>query len=323
MASSPHPHVYAPTAASLKRACELLRAGELVGMPTETVYGLAAHAENAAAVALVFAAKGRPQGHPLIVHVATIAEARALSAAWPARAEALAAAYWPGPLTLIVPRGPRIPDVVTGGRSSVALRVPAHPVALALLQAFGAPLAAPSANRHEHLSPTRPEHVLASLGSAVDFVLDGGPAQAGIESTLIDLTVDPPRLLRPGPLGASALRVHLPSLRTDAVVETGAVHTAPGLSRRHYAPRLPLSLVSRERLRSRAEEPGTVWLARALLPGRGLTLPDEPAGFAAGLYAALYALENFPDAERILVESPPAEEAWVAVADRLGRASFS
>ena len=299
MASSPHPHVYAPTAASLKRACELLRAGELVGMPTETVYGLAAHAENAAAVARIFAAKGRPQGHPLIVHVASIAEARALSAAWPARAEALAAAYWPGPLTLIVPRGPRIPDVVTGGRSSVALRVPAHPVALALLQAFGAPLAAPSANRHEHLSPTRPEHVLASLGSAVDFVLDGGPAQAGIESTLIDLTVDPPRLLRPGPLGASALRVHLPSLRTDAVV------------------------VSRERLRSRAEEPGTVWLARALLPGRGLTLPDEPAGFAAGLYAALYALENFPDAERILVESPPAEEAWVAVADRLGRASFS
>ena len=257
------------------------------------------------------------------MHVASVADARALAAEWPAVADVLAAAFWPGPLTLIVRRGRRVPDVVTGGRDTVALRVPAHPVALALLRAYGGPLAAPSANRHEHLSPTRPEHVLASLGDAVDFVLDGGPTQAGIESTLVDLSVDPPRLLRRGPIDADALHVSLPTLRTEHVVETGAVHSAPGLSRRHYAPRIPLAVVSRAELAAHAEEPGVVWLARRPGPGRGVVLPDSPSGFAAGLFAALHALEALPNATRILVESPPDGEAWAAVADRLGRASFS
>ncbi len=315
--------IYAPDAVALQIACDRLRAGDLVAVPTETVYGLAADATNTRAVQRIFLAKGRPHGHPLIVHVASVADARALARDWPAAADRLAAAFWPGPLTLVVRRGPRIPDAVTGGRDTVALRVPAHPVALALLRAYAGPLAAPSANRHEHLSPTRPEHVLASLGDAVDFVLDGGPTHAGIESSLVDLSVDPPRLLRRGPIDADSLRALLPTLRTEHVVESGAVHSAPGLSRRHYAPRIPLLVVARAELVARAQAPGVVWLARSPCPGRGVILPDSAAGFAEGLFAALHTLGGMPDARQILVESPPEGEAWAAVADRLGRASFS
>lgn len=316
--------VLLPNETTYQAACAVWRRGGLVAIPTETVYGLAADAENAGAVARIFAAKERPAGHPLIVHVASTAQARELAAEWPAAAAALAEQFWPGPLTLIVPRGPRIPDVVTGGRPGVALRVPAHPVALALLRAFGGPLAAPSANRHEQLSPTRAAHVLESLGERVDLIVDGGPTRAGIESTLVDLTVDPPRILRPGPLGLAVLRAVLPNLEAPPapVVEAGVVHSAPGLSRRHYAPRIPLWLVSAEELARAAEEPGVAWLVHSIEPGgRGRRLPDEPEAYAEGLYAALHMLETLPGATRILVERPPAADAWTAIADRLFRAS--
>lgn len=315
-----------PDEAGLEAAALVLRRGGLVGMPTETVYGLAADACSELAVAGIFAAKDRPRGHPLIVHVASIADARRLVAAWPAEAEALARAFWPGPLTLVLPRAAQsdLTDLVTGGRDSVAVRMPAHPVALALLRVFAGPLAAPSANRHEHLSPTRAEHVLQSLGDRVELVLDGGPTSAGIESTLIDLTGSTPRVLRPGPIDAAALRGVAPSVRWESVpiVETGAQHSAPGLSRRHYAPRIPLTLLSRAELARSADQPGVVWLARSPgLPGVGIVLPDEPVGYAAGLYAALHELEVRAEATRILVESPPAGESWTAIADRLGRAA--
>ena len=320
----PSQRVLLPSETTYEAACAVLRGGGLVAIPTETVYGLAADAENPVAVAGIFTAKERPAGHPLIVHVAATAQARELASEWPAAAAALAEEFWPGPLTMIVPRGPRIPDIVTGGRPGVALRVPAHPVALALLRAFGGPLAAPSANRHEHLSPTRAAHVLESLGDRVDLIVDGGPTRAGIESTLVDLTVDPPRVLRPGPLALSVLRAVVPTLEAPAspLIEAGEVHSSPGLSRRHYAPRIPLFLVSAEELSGAAMAPGVVWLARSVSPdGRGRRLPDDPAGYAEALYAALHALEALPGADRILVERAPPDEAWNAIADRLFRAS--
>lgn len=308
----------------IEAAAAVLRAGGLVAIPTETVYGLAADATQAQAVARIFTAKRRPHGHPLIVHVASIDEAKALVRSWPDTAEALARAFWPGPLTLVLPRAALVLDAVTGGRDSVAVRVPAHPVALAVLRACGRPLAAPSANQHEHISPTRPEHVVQSLGDRVDLVLDAGRTSAGIESTLIDLSASPPRVLRPGPLDVAVLRQLVPSLEQAAqpIVETGAVHAAPGLSRRHYAPRLPLTLVSRAELEAMAEQPGVVWLARGVAAaGRGLVLPDWPSEYASGLYAALHELEAWPDATRIVVEAPPEGDSWLAVRDRLGRAA--
>lgn len=310
-----------PTPENLQNAATLLRAGGLVGLPTETVYGLAAHALDAAAVARIFTAKSRPHGHPLIVHVASWDDARALCRQLPPEAERLAAAHWPGPLTMILPRAAHVPDVVTGGRDTVAVRVPAHPVALELLRVFGGPLAAPSANRHEHLSPTTAAHVLASLGDAVDLVLDGGPTRAGIESTLIDLCSTPPRLLRPGPIPPRALS--LPTLQVEEnLVQTTHVHDAPGLSRRHYAPRVPLRLVSRAELVARAGEADVVWLACGEVDavGRGLTLPRTPDGYAGGLYAALHRLED-SGAQQILAEEPPDDDDWLAVRDRLRRAS--
>lgn len=312
-----------PTAENLRRAAAWLRAGGLCAMPTETVYGLAAHALDEAAVASIFVAKARPKGHPLIVHVASWEQARQLCRAVPPEAEALARAFWPGPLTLILPRAAHIPDVVTGGRDTVAVRVPAHPVALALLTEVGAPLAAPSANRHEHVSPTRAEHVVRSLGAAAPLVLDGGPTQAGIESTIVDLSVTPPRVLRPGPVSPSALRALLPTLQVEALrIEHDAVHSAPGLSRRHYAPALPVQLVDRAALMARAAEPGVLWLALGdgALPGRGLLLPASPEGYAAGLFAALHRLESAAGTQ-ILIERPPDDESWLAVHDRLRRAA--
>src|SRR5579864_4916197 len=185
----------APDAAAIAEAAALLRAGGLVAFPTETVYGLAANALSADAVSRIFAAKGRPAGNPVIVHVADAAGARALVDDWPAAAERLAERFWPGPLTLVLPRSRQVPDLVTAGGSTVGVRVPAHPVALALLHACGLPLAAPSANRSTRLSPTRAAHVLGDLGDRIDLLLDGGATPGGLESTVLDLTAAPPRLL--------------------------------------------------------------------------------------------------------------------------------
>ncbi len=306
--------------------------GGLVAFPTETVYGLGARALDADAARRIFAAKGRPETHPLIVHVAGEADARSLAGEWSARAERLARAFWPGPLTLVVPRGSAVPAVVAGGGDSIAVRAPAHPVARALLRRLGEPIAAPSANRYQTISPTRAEHVVKSLGDAVALVLDGGPCDAGIESTVIDVTGARPRVLRPGALSLAALRAVAPDIeRGEAVAAEDALRPSPGMDARHYAPRARL-VVAGTRAQAvseavaRASENERVGLVvRGEVQATALridvrVLPDEPTAFAAALFATLHALDD-EGAATIVVEAVPAAEAWWAVADRLKRAS--
>ena len=325
------------TEQALDRAVAILRRGGLVAIPTETVYGLAADAFDAEAVAGIFRAKGRPASNPLIVHVADVAMARELAAGWPAAAEAVAAALWPGPVTMVVPRGPRVPDIVTAGGPTVAVRCPDHRLARRLIAKSGVPLAAPSANRSEGLSPTTAHHVLESLGNRVELILDGGACRRGIESTVIDCTVTPPRILRPGPLARGQLEeavggaVAWPEPAADGGT---APARSPGQSTRHYAPRtrleLPADAVHRVAelvgegrrigwLTRRSAEPEV----RALAASRDLVIvpmPDDPGEFAARLYATLHALDQ-RGLDVIVAEPPGDDEAWRAVRDRLTRAA--
>jgi L-threonylcarbamoyladenylate synthase len=320
------------TLAALMRAADVLRAGGLVAIPTETVYGLAAVATDAAAVRSIFAAKERVATNPLIVHVADVAMARRLAAEWPESAEALATALWPGPLTLVVPRGPGIPDEVTAGGPTVALRCPAHRLTRRLIRLLGAPLAAPSANRSLAVSPTTAAHVLDSLGARVDLVLDGGPCAHGIESTVVDCTVSPPRVLRPGPVSAARLSttlgVEVGAAGSDA--ETGPVRS-PGRLARHYAPRTPLESPARpaERVATLLSSGVRVgWLtcdavAEPLASSPGLVvmaMPADPAAYAARLYAALHELDAL-GLDALVADPLPDTDAWRAVRDRLQRAA--
>ena len=323
--------VVEPTPDQLEHAARVIRQGGLVVFPTETVYGLGADATNPEGVAARFRARGRPTSNPLIVHVQNQADARSLTTKWPKLAETLADRFWPGPLTLGLPRCSRVPDVVAGGPSmrTVGLRSPAHPVARALLEACGVPLAAPSANRSEGLSPTRAEHVARAGLEGVGLILDGGPCVQGIESTVLDLSGPRPRLLRPGALDPATLRRVVPDLELpDAAA---ALVGSPGLSPRHYAPRVPLRVVetiTRDQPEFRASEPcGVVYRVGSQaferngpLNGPRIALPDDPAGFAAGLYAALHDLDQ-AGVTQIVVQAPPATEDWLAVRDRLRRAS--
>jgi len=335
----------AATAVALDRAADIIRGGGLVAIPTETVYGLAADALDEDAVAGIFRAKGRPASNPLIVHVADEAMARGLAGSWPAAAAAIAARHWPGPVTLVVPRGPRIPAIVTAGGPTVAVRCPDHRLARQLIAVVGRPLAAPSANRSEALSPTTAHHVLAGLGAKVELILDGGPCGRGIESTVVDCTTDPPRILRPGPLSRAALEAAVGGAviwpesqpldsQDPRPCDADGPARSPGQSPRHYAPKIPLEtspnaaarvaelLAAGRRvgwLTTRADEPAV----RALAASRELVvvpMPAEPEAFAARLYATLHALDQRP-LDRILVDSPPDTEAWRAVRDRLGRAA--
>jgi L-threonylcarbamoyladenylate synthase len=314
-------------AASIARAAALLRAGRLVAFPTETVYGLGADAENAAAVRHIFAVKGRPENHPLIVHVADLAHAARFAQSIPDTARALAEAFWPGPLTLIVKRAAHVGDVVTGGQSSVGLRAPSHPVAQALLREFGGGIAAPSANRFGHVSATTAQHVVDDLGDGVDLVLDGGPAPLGIESTIVALTTATPMLLRPGAIGAEAIaRVlgHRPSAR-----ETGAPRASGSLPS-HYAPRTPASLVASDALHAELaqladrDERVAVLAWHAPRPqtfdGLWISAPDDARAYAHLLFANLRALDT-ADADAILIERVPDDADWAAIADRLARAT--
>jgi L-threonylcarbamoyladenylate synthase len=235
----------APDAAAIARAAACLRAGGLVAFPTETVYGLGAHALNAAAVARIFEAKGRPAYDPLIVHVAHFAQVASLVSRVPANAEALAARFWPGPLTLVMPRSDAVPRPVTAGLSSVAVRVPSHPVARALLAAADVPIAAPSANLFSRPSPTRATHVRDDLDGRIDMIVDAGPTLVGVESTVLDLCSDVPTVLRPGAVALEELRAMLG--RVDLLVraqpsEDAAAMPSPGLLSKHYSPRAPLTL---------------------------------------------------------------------------------
>ena len=234
------------TEAAIARAAEVLRGGGLVAIPTETVYGLAGLALSEAAVERIFIAKGRPSTNPLIVHVDGAEMARGLAASWPEPAERIATACWPGPVTVIVPKNDRVPDAVTAGGRTVALRCPDHPVARRLIERLGAPLAAPSANRSQRLSPTTAAHVLEGLGPRVDLILDAGPCERGIESTVVDCSVFPPVILRPGPLSATALAAviapHGGRVAAAPATSAGAVERSPGRSSRHYSPRTPLEI---------------------------------------------------------------------------------
>ena len=310
-----------PDPRPLREAAECLRAGGLVAIPTETVYGLAAHALDPRAVARIFEAKGRPSNNPIIVHVASIDEARALSADWPEPAQLLSARFWPGPLTLVLPRAPIVPDVVTAGGPTVALRIPAHPVALALLREARIPLAAPSANPSMGLSPTTAQHVLAGLAGRIDLVLDAGPTPGGIESTVVHLGTSPPRLLRPGLVSPTELEAVLGPIARGPT--EGAVAASPGLMERHYAPRARVHVV-------RDDAAEVARLSPALLGWIGfdtderpnvvaVRMPRDPAAYAARLYAALHDLDA-ANVEAIVVAEPPDDDAWLGVRDRLRRA---
>jgi L-threonylcarbamoyladenylate synthase len=305
-----------------------LQQGGLVVFPTETVYGLGANALDAGAVAKIFAAKGRPAGNPIIVHVAEVDDAKKLASAWPEVAQKLAERFWPGPLTLVLPKSACVPDLVTAGGPTVAIRIPAHPVALALLRACKLPLAAPSANRSTELSPTRPEHVIAGLGDSIDLLLDAGPTSGGLESTVLDVTTDPPRLLRPGLVTVAELEEVIgPIDRSPHAPREVSVAKSPGQMPRHYAPKTPIEVTahSQERVEELCAQGLRVgWLrhGEGSTQRGGIVLPADAAGYSAGLYAALHSLDN-AGLDRIVVELPPDGDEWLAVHDRLKRAAVT
>ena len=300
----------------VRRAAEILRAGGLVAFPTETVYGLGADASSEKAMARLYAVKGRPSDHPVIVHFASPAEAFKWASEVPKEAKVLAERFWPGPLTLILARAEKAKDFVTGGQPSVGLRVPSHPVARELLEEFGKPIAAPSANRFGRVSPTTAAHVREDLGADVDLVLEGGPSEVGIESTIVDLSSGEAVILRPGKISAAEL-----GIKTAA--RTSVRHS--GGMEKHYAPKTPARLVATHDLDreisklkaraavlafSRPDERVDFWLR----------MPRDPAAYAQKLYAALRELDG-AKCDTILVEAPPAESGWEAVLDRLRKAT--
>lgn len=311
----------------IARAVEVLRSGKLLGLPTETVYGLGADASNELAVRSIFAAKGRPASHPLIVHLADVGQVAEWAAQLPPQAVALAERFWPGPLTLILRRSARALDVVTGGQDTVGLRVPAHPLTREVLRRFGGGVAAPSANRFGRLSPTTAQHVRSELGAAVEFVLDGGPAQVGVESSIVDLSGAGPRLLRPGGVPREALEAALGG--PIALVTEATDVRAPGLLASHYAPRAGLTLASPEGLAEAAAQGVAGGLKVAVLSAQSLALPPgahrvEVPSDAAELARVLYDTLRRLDAEGyglVIASLPPAEGLGLAVRDRLGRAA--
>ncbi|MGQ9634731.1 MAG: L-threonylcarbamoyladenylate synthase [Bryobacteraceae bacterium] len=312
-----------PDAALVEVAGRLIRAGHLVAFPTETVYGLGANALDAAAVRRIFEVKGRPSTSPLIVHVDSIEMARGLVCKWTAEAQLLAERFWPGPLTLILPKAACVPDAVTAGLPTVGLRMPAHPIALALIRAAGVPIAAPSANRFTELSPTTADHVRRTLGEAVDLILDGGPTQVGIESTVLSVAVRPPRLFRPGMVTREAIEALIGSVEYAGRLENGeaAAHPSPGMHPRHYSPRTALLLLA---------DPNSLPSGRGVCVHRSwrlpaevaaVRMPDDAAHYAAVLYETLHRLDE-EGWDWIAVEAPPEGPEWAAIADRLSRAAW-
>jgi L-threonylcarbamoyladenylate synthase len=322
--------------AVLTQAGAIIRAGGLVAFPTETVYGLGANALDPVAIARLYVAKGRPQRNPIIVHVPSVQAARSLVSAWPPTADSLAAQFWPGPLTMVLPKDPAVPDIVTAGGPTVAVRIPSQPVALALLVAAGVPIAAPSANRSTNLSPTTAQHVVRGLSGKIDLVLDGGPTSAGIESTVVDLTSSSPRILRPGPIGAQelseviGLEVVGPTMENMPNPEEAAMLRSPGLMARHYAPRATLHLAAddgSEVVRKLTEKGKRVgWLTFDGRPTERqeqvqiVVLPKDATAYASRLYAVLHELDEV-GVDDIVAAHVPDDPAWLAIRDRLSRAA--
>lgn len=291
-----------PTDDRIDEACRVLESGGLIGLPTETVYGLGADATSSSAVRKIFSVKGRPADHPLIVHVSDVSAARALSRSWPVSAEILAESFWPGPLTIIVERAPTVLDTVTGGRDTVAIRVPRHTMALRLLRRYGRPIAAPSANRFGRVSPTTAEHVRADLGSDVDLVLDGGPCDEGLESTIVDCTVDPPQILRPGSISSEEI-----TDRLGRLAAASGPSRAPGMLESHYAP--DCTIVPVEPSDSAPNDVDRV------LDGR-----SDPVRFAHDLYALLRECDQ-QALRRVAVLLPDDVGVGRAVRDRVFKAA--
>ena len=324
------------SAADIQQAAAILESGGLVAFPTETVYGLGADAENPDAVARIYAAKGRPANHPVIVHLAPEADIAYWACEIPPQARQLIAAFWPGPLTLILKRASRIPDAVSGGQDTIGLRCPSHPVAQALLRAFKhgkGGVAAPSANKFGHVSPTTAQHVrdefVAEAGKLVERILDGGQSEVGIESTILDLSrmeARGPVLLRPGHVSAAQIAAVIGTLPRAA---DDAAPRASGTLQAHYAPRTPVALVASEHLprilQQLAHAQRTVALihrAAHAFPAvvAQCALPDAPLGYAHDLYAALRSMDA-AKADLILIEAAPNVDAWQGINDRLRRAA--
>lgn len=324
---------------SIDRAVALLNAGHLIGLPTETVYGLAADADNPEAVRKIFAAKGRPADHPLIVHLGADDLLSAYATDIPDAAWALAEAFWPGPLTLILKKAPSVPDIVTGGQDTVGIRIPGHPVALTLLRALaesrrqagksGGGLAAPSANRFGRISPTSAQHVADELGDAVALILDGGDCRVGIESTIVDLSRGAPVILRPGAISAEQLSLVLGEAIGTRASMTEDVPRVSGSLASHYAPQTPMQIVASDVIERALQGTGRcaaivrmgVDLEASLLQRPDvIVLADQPAAYAHAFYRVLRELDARGYA-RILVQALPEGTDWLAVQDRLGRAA--
>lgn len=314
--------------AAITKAAAILRQGGLVAFPTETVYGLGADASNPEAVRKIFAAKGRPADHPLIVHIGSIELLPQWADQVPDAAYKLASRFWPGPLTMIMHKQARVPSVVTGGQQTIALRIPDNPVALRLLRAFAGGIAAPSANRFNRISPTRAQHVAAELGDAVDFILDGGSCRVGLESTIIDLTGDLPALLRPGDITQSQLEE---VLQMPVTMPLQTAVRAPGMLELHYAPQTPALLYSgkllHDKIRQLSEQQqriGVLAHMQRVTADSDIHVIDMPASaqrYAQALYAALRELDAM-HLDIILVEQLPDSEDWRAVNDRLAKATL-
>ncbi len=317
-----------PSAEALEPAAQALRSGRLVAFPTETVYGLGANALDEAAVGRIFEAKARPATNPLIVHVADVAEVDKVVADWPQVAGELADAFWPGPLTLVLPKRVDVPDAVTASLDTVAVRMPAHSVALELIRQAGVPVAAPSANRYTEVSPTRAEHVLESLGDAVDVIVDAGPTEVGVESTVLSLVGERPEILRTGMVTREDIEKVAPQVVYAGPVQPDEHQSrpSPGLARKHYAPRAELRVIddidTLLALVGAAED--AAWVVLEPFGGTGprgpvVVMGGDPNAYAQNLYGVLRDLDR-RGVDTILVERPPQGERWRAIHDRLSRA---
>src|SRR5258705_872906 len=316
--------------AAVKRAVELLRAGDVVALPTETVYGLAANALNEETVRRIFEIKGRPSRNPIIVHVASYEMAGNCVSEWNDAAEKLAKSFWPGPLTIALPKSSIIPDAITGGGNTVGVRWPSHPLIQEVIRQCGFPLAAPSANLSNQLSPTTAEHVAKSLGEKIPLIVDGGAAHVGIESTVVDVSVSPARLLRPGIIHRESLLAVLGSIADTA--DTGKHLKSPGMLERHYSPRARLVMrawsndaeLAAQVAELRTDQRQCHVIAHHRIPdprgfGRVSLIPHDPEAYARALYAELHKCDEL-GAQLIIVEAVPGTAEWDAIADRLRRA---
>ena len=319
---------------AVHRTAELLRAGEVVALPTETVYGLAANALDEKAVAKIFQVKGRPANNPIIVHVASNEMAKRCVTNWPPIADKLSRAFWPGPLTLVLPRAKEIPNIVTAGGATVGVRWPNHPFIQAVIRECDFPLAAPSANLSSRVSPTNLEHVRQQLGGKIPLIVDGGQSQVGIESTVLDLTVSPPRILRPGMIHAESLAAVCGEVTSDKWhVANEDILRSPGLLKKHYSPKAKLLVLNwrddadlKSKLVTRHLSPVTCHIiAHAKIPSgkhfAGVSvIPHDAEAFARAIYAELHRCDE-AGAEVIVVEAPPDLPEWAGIADRLRRAA--